>query len=282
MVEVRIHYPRSLFVDLETELEREYGLKECVIVPSDLSAGPESLKSALGLAGAQYIVQCVKNEDILGLSWGVTLGAVAQYLEPSSATGVRVVQLNGGLARGQTVTNASELVRQFSAAFQADAYGLNVPAIVDSTDICRAIYSDSNIKYTLDLAQQANICMFSIGTLSYMSVLVEAGYISAEDVIEMKANGVVGDICSRYIDVSGRVPDAELAARTIGIELDELRKKETTIAIAGGMDKLNAVRGALAGRYCNVLITDEFIARALLAHTQSKVLETPNRERRPN
>jgi deoxyribonucleoside regulator len=174
-----------------------------------------------------------------------------------------VVQLNGGLARGQTITNASELVRRFSSVFGADSYGLNVPAIVDSTEICRAIYSDSNIRQALDLAHSANICMFSIGALSHMSVLVEAGYIAAEDVTTLKGKGAVGDICSRYIDVHGRVPDEELNARTIGIELDELRRKQTTIAIAGGMEKLNAIRGALAGGYCNVLITDETVARAL-------------------
>jgi len=207
----------------------------------------------------------VKDKDLLGLSWGVTLGAVAQYLETSQASGVRIVQLNGGLARGQTVTNASELVRQFSIAFQADSYGLNVPAIVDSMEICRAIYSDSNIKHTLALAHQANICMFSIGALSHMSVLVEAGYISDEDVNTLKDKGVVGDICSRYIDVNGQVSDVELNERTIGIDLGDLRKKETTIAVAGGMEKLNAIRGALAGRYCNVLITDETVARALAA-----------------
>lgn len=264
LVEIRIHYPRNLFVELESALERKYGLKECVVVPCEPGASAETLKLALGLAGAQYIAQVVKDGDILGLSWGVTLGAVAQYLEPSSAQGVRVVQLNGGLARGHTVTNASELVRAFSTAFQADSYGLNVPAIVDSTEICHAIYSDSNIRYALDLAHAANVCLFSIGALSHMSVLVEAGYISAEDVAELQAKGVVGDICSRYIDVHGQVADAELNARTIGIALDELRTKQTTVAVAGGMDKLNAIRGALAGRYCNVLITDEIVARALL------------------
>lgn len=267
MIEIRIHYPRNLFVELESALERTYALKECVVVPSEADASAESLKAALGLAGAQYLAQEIRDGDILGLSWGVTLGAVAQYLEPSSAQNVCVVQLNGGLARGHTVTNASELVRQFSAAFHADSYGLNVPAIVDSTEICQAIYSDSNIRHTLDLAHQANVCVFSIGALSHLSVLVEAGYISADDVAALKAKGVVGDICSRYIDVEGWSPDAELNARTIGIELDKLRKKRTTVAIAGGLDKLDAIRGALAGRYCNVLITDEIVARSLLDPT---------------
>jgi len=36
------------------------------------------------------------------------------------------------------------------------------------------------------------------------------------------------------------------------------------VAIAGGRPKLEAVRGAVAGRFMNVLVTDEDVAAALL------------------
>ena len=36
------------------------------------------------------------------------------------------------------------------------------------------------------------------------------------------------------------------------------------VAIAGGRTKLEAVRGAVAGRFMNVLVTDEDVAAALL------------------
>ncbi|MGH7335329.1 MAG: sugar-binding domain-containing protein [Candidatus Rokuibacteriota bacterium] len=36
------------------------------------------------------------------------------------------------------------------------------------------------------------------------------------------------------------------------------------IAVAGGRPKIDAVRGALRGRFMNVLVTDEDVAQAVL------------------
>jgi deoxyribonucleoside regulator len=52
--------------------------------------------------------------------------------------------------------------------------------------------------------------------------------------------------------------------RTIGIELHELVKKERSILVAGGPKKLEAIYGALKGKYANVLITDEHTASLLI------------------
>jgi deoxyribonucleoside regulator len=48
------------------------------------------------------------------------------------------------------------------------------------------------------------------------------------------------------------------------VELSSLRSKEVSVAVAGGLRKVDAIFGALRGRYCNVLITDEGTAKALL------------------
>ena len=47
------------------------------------------------------------------------------------------------------------------------------------------------------------------------------------------------------------------------------------IAVAGGSGKLEAVRGALRGRFMNVLVTDQDVAAALLA-TKAAVAEGPD------
>jgi deoxyribonucleoside regulator len=81
------------------------------------------------------------------------------------------------------------------------------------------------------------------------------------DIIRSKA---AGDICSRYIDTAGAVCSEELNERTIGISLDELKRKEQSILVAGGAKKVNGIYGALRGGYTNVLITDQFTGRYLL------------------
>jgi deoxyribonucleoside regulator len=272
VVQIRIVHPRSISLELEKQLENTFNLREAVVVPADSIFDEESLKAALGAAAADYLLGQVRSHDVLGISWGKTLAAVARYLTGSDTHDVKVVQLNGGLGRGRAITNASELVNRFCQAFNAEGYRLDVPAIVDNPQICQAIQSDSGIARTMELVSKANICTFSIGALSNVSVLVEAGYITTEDVQLLHSKGVVGDVCSRYIDINGKVADPDLDGRTIGIDIKDLRNKEFSIAIAGGLEKLDSIRGALAGGYCNVLVTDERVASALLGDSPAPPL----------
>ena len=80
----------------------------------------------------------------------------------------------------------------------------------------------------------------------------------------LQKNDAVADICSRIITRDGRICSETLDSRTIGIELDELRKKEYSIAVAGGKEKLPAVQAGLRSGVFNILITDEYIALNLL------------------
>jgi DNA-binding transcriptional regulator LsrR (DeoR family) len=52
--------------------------------------------------------------------------------------------------------------------------------------------------------------------------------------------------------------------RTIGLNLDQIRKIKHKICIAIGQDKVAAILGALRGNLANVLVTDENTAASLL------------------
>jgi len=61
----------------------------------------------------------------------------------------------------------------------------------------------------------------------------------------------------------------DLARRVVGVSLSRLREMAKTegkwvIAVAGGEEKVEAIRAALKGGYFNVLITDSFVAHELL------------------
>ena len=81
--------------------------------------------------------------------------------------------------------------------------------------------------------------------------------------------GAVGDICSRILKADGSICSNDLNSRTIGIELEELKRKPYSIAVAGGKDKLSAIKAALNGKWFNCLITDEWIATELLTTKMS-------------
>ena len=97
--------------------------------------------------------------------------------------------------------------------------------------------------------------------------------LTAED---LAAKGVVAEINHTPIDAQGEpmlnTADQELAAltqRVIGVGALELRERAArddryVVAVAGGPDKTEAIRACLKGRYFNVLITDSYVAEALV------------------
>ena len=77
--------------------------------------------------------------------------------------------------------------------------------------------------------------------------------------------GAVGEISFRFYDIDGQPVITPLNDRVIGITLDELRRADRVMAIAGGEAKTAAIAGALRLGVINVLVTDRFTAARLTA-----------------
>jgi DNA-binding transcriptional regulator LsrR (DeoR family) len=77
------------------------------------------------------------------------------------------------------------------------------------------------------------------------------------------AAGAIGDMCTRFFTPEGE-PVHVLDDRLIAIEWDELKRIPLVVAMAAGVDKRDAILGALRAACMNVLITDAATARAVL------------------
>ncbi|QGQ47957.1 sugar-binding transcriptional regulator [Metabacillus sediminilitoris] len=262
IVEIKINNPLETGAVLTERLKEKFGLKE-VVVASVPDYEHASIKRHLGEVAADYLNKVVKDHDIIATSWGTTVYEVATQLKQTPISHTTVVQLNGGVNHSEAKTYASEIIHLFGEAFNTQTFLLPLPAIVDHIVVKQAIEADRHIRKILDLGKQANIAIFSVGTPVVDSALLQAEYFTKEDqhLIQSKA---AGEICSRFFDKNGDICVENLNNRTIGIELHELVKKERSILVAGGPKKLEAIYGALKGKYANVLITDEHTASLLI------------------
>ncbi|SFE91639.1 deoxyribonucleoside regulator [Bacillus sp. OV194] len=263
IIDVKINYSISSVDELEQRIKEKYDLKKVFVSPVFVN-DPDLILNDVGKAVANFLYEICENTSILGVSWGNSMSHVASFLKRKELPEMKIVQLNGGVAKSSFSTGSAAILERFSEAFSADHYLLPVPSIVDSSNIAEAIITDSNIQHTLALGTKSTIAVFSIGNISYDSVLYKGGYFkgdSYEELINLKA---VGDICSRYFSLNGRLVDQELNRRTIGLQLDELRHKEYSIALAAGKEKARSVKGALNGGYVNVLFIDEELAKEII------------------
>ena len=92
MVDIRIQDPFENVGSLEQDLRTKYGLKRAIVVDQVGESYPQILEQ-LGQATANYLQEIVQDGDTIGLSWGRTMAAVADYLQPSNKKDVQTVYL---------------------------------------------------------------------------------------------------------------------------------------------------------------------------------------------
>ncbi|MGB8001430.1 MAG: sugar-binding transcriptional regulator [Anaerobacillus sp.] len=262
VVEIKIHDPSQDVYMLASELADAFGLLDAkvAIVPQ---YEDDTVKKHIGKVAADYLNATVQDNDLIGVSWGTTLNELGKNLRHKLLKNVSVVQLNGGISYSETNTYAYEVIQMLSRAFHATSHFLPVPAIVDHLLVKQTMEEDRHIRKVLDMGRNANIALYSVGIPTNDSVIVQAEYVSYQE-LEAIHSKSVGEICSRFFDETGNLIHKELNDRTIGIDLEELSKKEKSILAAGGPKKVEAVYGALQGGFANILVTDHFTARALL------------------
>lgn len=260
IVHITIHNPLGYCSQLEEIFRKEFHLKEVMIVPHPGRRPTEALTQV----AVNYLHRILKDGDTIGVAWGKTLHFIAQSLKPKTLSNIRVVQMKGGMGLTGSNIHASQIVESFSSAFRGKAFYLPVPAIVDTANVKRAFMSDSSLRRTMQVAEEVNVGVFSIGALHAAAAQIEAGYMTVDEIISLQTRGAVGDICSRFYTIEGSLADPSLDERTIGLDLAHLVDMEYAIAIAGGKEKAAGILGALRGQFVNVLITDEDSANHVL------------------
>jgi deoxyribonucleoside regulator len=270
VIQIKIESPVLHCTELETELEKQFDLKEAVVVTPAIDS-EDSIKMALGKASAEFLQRRVLDGDILGVSWGSTVLECVHYLQPTYRENVTVTQLNGSMDLGDYSTRAEYIVEHMARAFNARAVMISAPMLVDRPEILNSLLSDSRISATMEIARNSNIALFGVGDVTEKSSPYKAGYFDQPLIQELQNIGVVGEICGRFFDVSGNIAAIEFQQRTLAVELENLRNKQLSIAICGKPKKTNAIMGMLNGKFCNVLITDEYSARSLIEQLNSKL-----------
>jgi DNA-binding transcriptional regulator LsrR (DeoR family) len=260
IVRVEIQRPRSLHGDLALELAQTFNLKRAVVVTGE---GPTSVQ-AVARAAADYVNSQLTNGMRLGLSWGRMLSAAIHMLPPGTVSDLDVSLLHGGVGSAGAGIQGVELARHIASLHpHSHVHYLHAPVLVDSPDIKDAMLRDGSIRAALESAASREMALVGIGTLDESAPLIRFGHISAQDRQRLLAAGAIGDMCTRFFTPEGE-PVHVLDDRLIAIEWDELKRIPLVVAMAAGVDKRDAILGALRAARMKVLITDAATARAVL------------------
>lgn len=264
IVRIEIVHPRARRLGVERELREHFGLKDAVVIPAASEGTAGELPGRVAQAAADYLAALRPVPRTLGISWGRTLNDVAERLRDGWATGVTVVQINGGVSLNRRAGTAATTAATIAEKASGHAVLLPSPAILERIETKLAIEADRTVAGVLELATTASAYLYSAGVADESSVLVDSGYLSTDDVAELVRKGAVGDVVGRYIDANGNTVDPALDERTVGLGLDQLRAAHTSIFVVAGEAKHDVARAVVTSGLCTVLVTDEATAQDLL------------------
>lgn len=249
-------------IELAQDLKKTFGLSECMVIPIDGGLRPPAER--IGRAGAQYLEEVLTNGDILGVSWGRTVLALAENLPEKSLPDSCVVQVIGSQRSAYDGFTAEECVAFIARRLHARSISLHAPAAVSNTELRDALLKEPTIQEQFARIRSCNRLLFGVCTVKSNSLVFASGLISIEESKFYIAKGAVGVIAGRFVDTKGKWIRGPMDDRMIGMTPDDILAVPMRIAVAGGPDKTDAILGALRGGFITALITDEPTARNIL------------------
>lgn len=263
-IEFVIRTPVQHLFELENRLKAVFGIQEAIVVPSEGNSS-SSILNAVGSAAANYLLEQIRDGNIIAITPGTTVQAVIQSLDAQRQYQVEIVPILGSI-QGDLESDLNYLSIIMGDRLGAKSHKLHAPAFVESREQCEILRSIEPVKKILDIARRADIALLGIGTLDVVSSrFLQFTALSSEELRDLKNGcGGVGEIGAFVYDGDGQPCGKEFAERVIGLNLDEIRKIPLRIGVAASAEKAMPIYGALRGGYLHVLITDEAAAEGVL------------------
>jgi deoxyribonucleoside regulator len=264
IIKITILDPNPADPKLREDLRRRFGLREVVLVSGEKFQG-EQLRAAIGLAASDYLLRVIRDDQTIGIGWGRTLFEAINLLREDDTRRIDVIPLIGGLGDISPFFQVNELARRLAEAFSGTYHHLYAPAFLQDNAVLESLLKTPEIAQVMEEWKRLDLAVIGIGHVGFQEIssMFFADHISPETLSRLEAKGAVGDICGRFYDVEGK--QAYPVTGVIGIDLETLKTIPEVIAIAGGIEKVRAVLGALRGGYIRTLVTDTATARAVLA-----------------
>lgn len=263
IVTIKVHETVDTETPLEKKIRTKFNLIRVFAIHSKLA---ESNQYKIAHHAANYIPSLLRNGDIIAVDTGNTLYRCAKCMENQvDLENITVVQSGGCFTNLSYPTYGQRIPFLMAQALNGVGYFYPVPAIVDSPETKRLLFSEPSIQYVRQLQQKASVALFTVDSLSMgsSSNVVNSDYLSQDEMETLVENGVVGSIFNHFIKDDGSLYSADLDSNVLSLSLDELLKKKYRICLAQGRSKYKSVFAALRGGYVNILIVDDDTAKAI-------------------
>jgi DNA-binding transcriptional regulator LsrR (DeoR family) len=260
VVRIEVLSPSAGIVDLEDQIKKKFNIANAKVVQT---LSQDRVIQNIGKAAANYTLSIIKPKDVIGVSWGRSLSAVAEQFVPMHYPEMSVTPILGGLEINPELLS-NQIAAKIAETLGANSWILHAPAFTSGESERDIFLKEPSIDNVIKNCEKVDIVITGLGSLRG-STIDQAGYITSQEVDELEALGAVGDIALRFVDVDGNVVSHNIHNRLVACDLSILRKcSRQIIGVASGEDKVEIIRAALKGNWLDAIITDVSAAEKLL------------------
>lgn len=259
IVRIEIQSPSGVRLDLSVQLKERFGLRHSVVVdvPSDAE---DVLQASLGSTTGDLLSEILTEDDVLGLTSGRTLNAMARTL--SSLPKCDVVQLAG--VAGPLQETGLEIMRRISTIAGVRPWTIYSPLVMSDAQAAVGVRRQPDTNQTFEQFSRVSVAVGAVGSWQpENSQMLKNRALDTADREELLARGVVAEFGATLITDTGEVIH-DIDDRCIAISEQQWRAIPTVIAVAGGPTKTRAIRAVLACGLLQGLVTDSVTAERLL------------------
>lgn len=264
-VRIVFEFPNEEYMQLESELEQRYGLREVIIADENVP------KEA-----ALYLARSIKSHMSIGITWGHTMKAVVdafaenEYQRDVKFSDVELIPLTGTSipsavnAEDLHLSYSSLLANSFAQLLKGTSYPFPAPLYVHSETVKNILEGEPEIQRIMEKGRQCDIAVFGVGVIEEHSSMSALEPEKKHLIQELKESGAVGEVMGHPFDITGAFISNDVSDRIMGISMDDLKRIEQRIAVVNGGHKAPAVHAVCRSGLANVLIMDEAAAKALV------------------
>ena len=263
VVEIVINSSSVYTVKLERQLEKKFKLKNAIVIDT-INLNKEELKKMVSQQAALYLAKILPEYQTIGLSWGNSLRGLVDYFPFSNHHDATVLPLIGGLSDDYFEIQSNQLSYDLARKMRAKAKYLYSPALVSNQLIREELSNNKAIQSILEAGKKVDLALIGISSLDQESNMRRLGFLSDDDVIDLKKHQAVGVINSRFFDQYGKEVASDINQNVIGLNLEDLREIPDIMTVVYGNQKVEAIRAALESDLLNILVTTDTIAEGLL------------------
>ncbi len=258
IVKISVKLPYEINEQLQSKFINIFPLKGVVIAKN---IADEDVTNLLGRIGAYTLVFYLRNNDIFGVGGSSTIAQLVKNLGQTDYKNLKVVQLMGAFEESVRPNNSFAITQTISERLGVDGYFFSAPAMVDTAEMKNMLLNNSSMfKKIKELWEICTIGIIGIGTVENDSTLVKSNFINPKELGILKKREAVGDILGNFFNITGKIVNQDMQSRILSISPQKLFKIDRLIAIAGGLNKVEAILGALRTGALDILITDEATA----------------------